>query len=199
MISLTSPVRTPYHRIPAGAKLALVSAVTFCLFLTGDIRWLGAALLAVAGLYLGGGRAFARAGFRALRPLWPFLAVIFLWHALTGTLAEGAGIAARLFAAVGMANLVTMTTRLDDMIALLNRLFAPLARIGLPVAALGTAIALVIRFTPVLAQKGGALAEAWRARSARRPGWRIMAPFALTALDDADHVAEALRARGGIL
>ena len=41
------------------------------------------------------------------------------------------------------------------------------------------------------------LRESWRARSPRRPGWRILLPATLAALDDADHVAEALRARGG--
>ena len=34
--------------------------------------------------------------------------------------------------------------------------------------------------------------------AARRAGWRIVAPLALMALDDAEHVAEALRARGGV-
>ena len=56
---------------------------------------------------------------------------------------------------------------------------------------------MVIRFTPVLAQKGAALAMAWRARSRKRAGWRVIMPFMVLALDDADHVAEALRARGG--
>ena len=60
------------------------------------------------------------------------------------------------------------------------------------------AMALVVRFVPVLAAKGQALAMAWRARSQRPPGWRIIVPFAVTAIDDAEHVAEALRARGGM-
>jgi len=37
------------------------------------------------------------------------------------------------------------------------------------------------------------------ARSRRRPGWQLVLPLSLAALDDADHVAEALRARGGTL
>ena len=45
---------------------------------------------------------------------------------------------------------------------------------------------------------GTALSLAWRARSRRRAGWRVIVPFMVLALDDADHVAEALRARGGI-
>jgi len=63
---------------------------------------------------------------------------------------------------------------------------------------IGVAMALVVRFTPVLAVKGRALSLAWRARSRRKVGWRILVPFAVLAIDDAEHVAEALRARGGI-
>jgi len=37
----------------------------------------------------------------------------------------------------------------------------------------------------------------WKARSRRGRNWRIILPFAKLALDDADHIAEALRARGG--
>ncbi|PJE28084.1 ABC transporter permease, partial [Pseudooceanicola lipolyticus] len=42
------------------------------------------------------------------------------------------------------------------------------------------------------------LAESWRARSPRRPGLRTILPLAALAIDDAEHVAEALRARGGL-
>ncbi|PWE33772.1 ABC transporter permease [Maritimibacter sp. 55A14] len=198
MIALTSPIETPWHRLPAGPKLALLCAVTLGLVLTGSLSVQLGALAAVAGLYLLPGRDFARAGLWALRPLIPFLVVIFLWHWFTETALQGAGIAARLLAAVGLANLVTMTTRLDDMIGVLRRVLAPLRRLGLRTGALEIAIAMVIRFIPVLAIKGRALTEAWRARAKGRPGWRVVAPFTLLAIDDAEHVAEALRARGGV-
>ena len=42
------------------------------------------------------------------------------------------------------------------------------------------------------------ISESWRARSPRRAGWRILPPITMAALDDADRLAEALRARGGI-
>ena len=68
---------------------------------------------------------------------------------------------------------------------------------GQPTRTLALAIALTIRFLPVLSDRLSRIAEAWRARSARRPGWRILVPATLATLDDADQVAEALRARGG--
>ena len=49
-----------------------------------------------------------------------------------------------------------------------------------------------------IARQGSLLSEAWRARSPRRTGWQIVMPLAALAIDDAEHVAEALRARGGV-
>jgi biotin transport system permease protein len=73
-----------------------------------------------------------------------------------------------------------------------------LARLGLSPKVLAVSVALVVRFTPVLMDKVTQLMQAWRARSARRANWRVVLPAVLIALDDADHVAEALRARGGL-
>jgi biotin transport system permease protein len=73
----------------------------------------------------------------------------------------------------------------------------PLRWLGLNSRVLELAIALVIRLTPVLVERGGQLTQAWKARSRNAPNWRIILPFTVLALDDADRVAEALRARGG--
>lgn len=197
MISLTSEHRTPYHGWPAGAKLLALCLFTFAVFYLDSV---GAALAvngAVALAYgLGGGR-FARQGLRMMRPVFWMALIILAYHLAIGEWAGGLVIVLRLIAAVGLANLVTMTTRLDDMLAVVER---GLARIGVSHRArrrLALSVALVIRFTPVLAQKGARLIEAWRARSVKRPGWRLLLPLALLAVDDADRVAEALKARSG--
>jgi len=197
MLTLTSPVDTVFHKIPAGAKLAALCVTTVGLFwLSGPIALL-AALGMVAGLTAVGGRVFAAHALRMLRPLWLFVLVIAVWHLWIGAPREGAEIVVRMVAAVAAANLVTMTTRLTDMIAVVERLAAPLARVGLNPRTLALAIALVIRFIPTLAARSTTIAEAFRARSMRRPGWRVVLPALLSALDDAEHVADALRARGG--
>lgn len=200
MISLTSPVETRAHGWPAGPKLAALCVSTVLLFLSDDLWVQGGAFIAVMAGYLAlGGVDFLRAGLRSLKILTMFLVIIAAWHAVTGTWVDGAVVALRLLAAVSLANLVTMTTRLTDMTDVVAKLTKPLAIFGLNPRLLELAIALVIRFTPVLIDKGTALNMAWRARSHRRPGWRVILPFVVLAIDESDHVAEALRARGGVI
>lgn len=195
MLTLTSPVETWLHRVPAGAKLATLAVVTAGLFTLDGLVWPALSLVAVGAFYASCG--LLGYGLRRLLPLWPFLLVLAVWHLWTGTLAEGGTIALRLIAAVAAANLVTMTTRLTDMVTVLERLAGPLRHLRLPPRTLALALALVIRFIPVLSDRIGTLRAAWAARSARRAGWAILVPATLAALDDAERVAEALRARGG--
>ncbi|UWR15777.1 energy-coupling factor transporter transmembrane protein EcfT [Sulfitobacter sp. M368] len=198
MISLTSPVETRAHGWPAGAKLAGLCLATVMLFAVEGLVWHLGFLAAALCMYALPGWSFFQGGMRRLRVLWPFAVIILLWHYFTNDFANGAVIVVRMITAVGLANLVTMTTKLSDMIEVVRWLSAPLRRFGVQTRSIELAIALVVRFTPVLAQKGQTLALAWKARAARRLGWRVITPFAILAIDDAEHVAEALRARGGL-
>lgn len=192
MLTLTSPHRTWAHSLPAAGKLAALCAATVGLFALTSPAVLGICAAAAAGLILSCGADFARAALRALRPLWPFVLIVAIWHD-----AAWASIILRMITAVALANFVTMTTRLSDMIAVLEYVARPLAPL-LPPQRLALAIALVIRFVPVMLLRADQIALAWRARSARRARWRIIVPITLAALDDAARIAEALRARGGI-
>lgn len=196
MLTLTCPVETPLHRLPAGGKLAALAGFTVLLFALSQPLALAAALGAVIALHLPWGRVFATHALRMLRPLLPFLAVIAAWHLWTGAYAAGAAIALRMLTAVAAANLVTMTTSLTSMLGVFETLARPLSPI-IPPRRVALAFALVIRFIPTLSDRLGQIAESFRARARRRPGWRILVPATLAALDDADHAAEALRARGG--
>ena len=197
MLTLTSPVDTPYDRLPAGIKLAALVVATSLVFAISNLWLLAAALAAILTLYLVCGVGLLTYGIRLLWPLWPFAVVIVVWHIWRGTPGVGAVVLLRMGIAVMVANLVTMTTRLDDMIAVITTLATPLRVIGLPPRRLALALALAIRFIPDVMQSADRLSLAWRARSARRPRHHLLAPLTLAAIDTADHVAEALRARGG--
>jgi biotin transport system permease protein len=196
MLTLTSPVETWAHRLPAGGKLLALAFATTALFLIGSPLALSGALAATGGLYLSGGARFAGTGLRLLWPLWPFVVIVGLWHIWTQDLTGGAMVLLRMVTTVALANFMTMTTRLSDMLSVFEALARPLARV-LPPRQLALAFALVIRFIPVMLDRLDQISASWRARSPRRPRWRVLVPATLAALDDADRVAEALRARGG--
>jgi biotin transport system permease protein len=197
MLTLTSSVETVFHRWPAGLKLGLLCGFTVWLFAAPGLGWLVASLVAVALSYAACGWPFTRQGLLMLRPLWPFVVIVAVWHGLSADWTGGAGIIIRLIAALAAANLVTMTTGLAPMIRVVEWLARPLSPL-LPPRRLALAFALVIRFVPVLGQHAETLQHAWRARSPKPPRWRILPPLTLAAIDEADRVAEALRARGGV-
>ncbi len=198
MLSLTSPVKTPFHGIRAAPKLVMLCLATIVLFQVKTALPLALAAACVALLYLAGGTIFARVGLRRLKPLWVFAVVILIWHLATDALADGLVILLRLVAIVGLANLVTMTTRLDALTDTAIMALEPFRRFGVNPAVVGFSVGLVLRFIPVLIAKANCMLVAWKAKSARHPNWRILLPILLTTLDDAEHVAEALRARGGL-
>lgn len=198
MITLTSPVKTWAHRVPALPKVVIMSVSTMGLFALDGLIPLAACLVGAGALVLTGGAVFARAMLGTLRVLVPFLVIVGVWHVLSNDVLGGLAIVTRLLAAFTLANFVTMTTPLTEMLGVMTRLLSPLRRIGVNTGAFEIAVPLALRSVPAIQDRAGRLSESWRARSLRRPGWKIILPLAGLALDDADQVAEALKARGGI-
>lgn len=198
MLSLALTGTSWAHRLPAGAKFgALAVAMTGTAFVRDPAILVGI-LAVVVGLYATLGRRALRAGADAMRPVLWIVGLIALWQIWQGDAWGALALALRIFAMMGMANFVTLTTPLPELIALIERLATPFARFGLTPRLPALAVAMMLRFIPELRGRMSLLGMAWRARSPRRPGVRLLAPMTLSLLDDSDHLAEALRARGGI-
>lgn len=195
MLTPTSPVETWVHRVPAELKLAALAALGIGLGLSSDPALLLAGFAAVWIAYLPLGLAETARMPGRLWPLWPFVLVIGGWHLLRGTPETGLVITLRMLTMFTAATLMLLTTRFDLLRASFARMLHPLGRLGLPVERVSLALAMTVRFIPVLAQRSAQLSLAWRARSSRRPRHRLLVPLAVAALDEADHAAEALRAR----
>lgn len=184
------------HRLPAPVKLLLLVAGGAMIFPVTDRSLLLVCLAAVLSLYA----SLRVEGLRQLLYLRPllWLLVFFLGlHGLAGTWETGLSAVLRLLVMVLAANLVSVTTRMDDMINAIRPVFAPLRWIGLSPQKPALAISLVIRFAPVLLFVYGSLSDAYRARTGRATSWRLIAPLALQAVRMSENVAEALSARGG--
>lgn len=199
MLSFESPVHTRWHNLPVGWKLIGVLFATVVLFIFDSILVQAFAFIVCVILYLVGSREFFVAGIQRLRFIWPFVVLILLWHTFTHTASLGVVIGLRLVTILGISNLMTMTSRLSDLIALIHAGLKPLRKLGVNTRPVEIAVALVVRFTPIFISKGVSISDAWRTRSVKKPGWRIVFPLSLAAIDDAEQVADALKARGGIL
>ena len=198
MLTLTAPHKTIFHSVPAGRKLLGLCVISTALFQISSLSILLALTFGVAVTYLTQGMGFAKFGARMLWPLWPFVLIIVLYHGITHDIAAGGEIILRMLIAVALANLVTMTTALNDMIDVLMGLLRPLNWIGISTKPVALTIALFIRFIPTLIERGITINAALRARSTGKSGWRIIVPLTLSVLNEAEHVANALRARGGV-
>ncbi|WP_018389665.1 energy-coupling factor transporter transmembrane protein EcfT [Ancylobacter sp. FA202] len=196
MISLYLAQRTWLHGVPAGWKLLALALLSLIAAPLDSLPVMAGLLAAVLLLYASLGKA-ALAQIALLRPLWPLFAILLAFHWWNGDVAAGLVVLARILAMVLLANAVTMTTRMDAMMDAVEPLLAPLAWFGGSPRAVALAVAMMIRFVPLLFALWEALNESWRARTGKRGGWRLLAPFCIQTLRLSHHTAEALAARGG--
>lgn len=197
MLSISLVGNSWAHRLRVGPKMVALAVVSVALFWVDAWIVLALVLCGVFALYTSVDRAL-RKGAWLMKPILWIVGIIWVFHAFRGEYLAGSVVCLRLLVLVGLANFVTLTSRLSDMIDLFLWLVSPLALLGVRTGAIGLAFGMVIRFTPVLIERAGQLTQSWRARGGKRASWRIILPLFITVVDDADRVAEALRARGGI-
>lgn len=183
------------HRLPAGLKLFIVAGMSIALLPVQDWRLLALCLALVTGIYGALGRdAVRRLGL--LKPIVPLLVIIGGLQSFSSQWEDGASVVLRLLLMVLVADLITMTTTMSALMDAIEPLFRLLRPLGVNSRKIALSVALVLRFIPVLLDNWRAREEAWRARSQRRVPLRIVVLFLIETLRLADHVAEALDARG---
>ncbi|MDF2116876.1 energy-coupling factor transporter transmembrane protein EcfT [Roseiarcaceae bacterium H3SJ34-1] len=187
--------KTWLHRVGAGHKLLALAVISLGFTQLYDGRGLLVATLAVLAFYLV--TIFGHwSRLRLYAPLVPLLIGIGALQAYASGWELAIASIARLVAMILLADLVTATTPMLKMMDALAPVLRPLRRIGVDENQVSLAVALVIRFMPVLLNEWTKRGEAWRARTGRRPPLRLLAPFVADILRLADHVAEALDSRG---
>lgn len=183
------------HRVRAGLKLVSLAVLSLLLLPVGDWRILAGALAIIVAVYGGLGRAGV-ARLMLLRPLLPLLVVVGGVQAASSGWNAGAVVTMRLLAMLLLADLVSMTTTTSALIDVLAPVLRVLRPLGVNPRKMALAVALVLRFVPVLLMRWRAREEAWKARTHRRVPLRLVAAFVADILQFADGVAEALDARG---
>jgi len=182
------------HALPAGVKLLALSAATWTLFASQSL-WLFAAAFGFAGINYA---LLGKAGLRRLtllRPLIPLLAIIMVFQYFAADAHSALISAVRLLAMILLADLVTLSTPLQAMIDVLNRLLRPLSFLGIRHDTVSLAIALVIRFVPLVLESWRRCEDAWRARTGTSPGLRLVRPFLADVMRMSSQFEQALDAR----
>jgi biotin transport system permease protein len=130
-----------------------------------------------------------------VRPIVPLLICLYLLQGVLQSWQMGAVIVLRILLLMLLANLVTFTTRMSDMIDTLERALQPLARFGIQPAKISMMLAIAIRFIPVLLEQAHAIREAQWARGLDRNMLALLVPLLIKTLKMADDLTDALDAR----
>ena len=195
MLSLYQPGHSPIHRLPAGVKLAALVAGSSALFVVSGIAVHLAELLAVLVLFQVA-RLPWREVFDQLRPALVFLVPIFLFHCFITDWVLGLETVLRILVLLLLAVIVTLTTKLSDMIDILERVMKPLCLVGINPSKVGMMLSMVIRLIPLLMREAGEILEAQRARGLDRNAIALLVPLLIKALKMADDLSDAMDARG---
>lgn len=195
MISLYRPGTSVLHRLPAGVKLAgLVLCALGLTLLPPQPVVVSVALAATVVLYPLGGQSPRTLLVELWRLRWILLVLGVMLAVFVSPIAAWVG-AGRVAALLLVAALVTMTTRMSDLLDVLQTVLRPLRRWGVDPEVVALTLSLTLTMVPVVAVFVHRLREAERARGVRL-GPRAAVPLLVLTLRHADRVGDALAARG---
>lgn len=186
------------HRQRAGYKLLALCFISALIFPLNSLEILVFLCLLSMMVYM----SLGAGGLKELKvicPLWPWFAVMWIFHAFDGHYAQGTIVVLKMILMISLANLLTLTTRQSDLLATIEAALAPLSWIGVTTRPLSISVSLMIRFVPVLLVQFNQHQQAWSARLGGKLGrWHLLVPALLAAMRLSQRVSESLWARGGV-
>jgi biotin transport system permease protein len=199
-LALYVPRASLVHRTPAGWKLLGLAGLSVLVFAVPTLPVVTGALAAVLVVGLVVARLPSAVLVRQARTvLWWLIAILALHTLLTDVL-TGTLTALRLLTLVLAAAVVTATTRVTEMVAVVERVCRPLQWVGVRPARIGLVIAMALRFIPLISERAQRIREAQAARGGSVRGLRglttMVVPLLVQVLQLAHTVSEALDARG---
>ena len=194
-IGLYHPGTSPLHRAPAGVKVAALLVISLALFVIPSL-WVALLSVPVAfAVYLSTGAPFRRL-MAQLRGPAILLGFVFVFHLLFGSMADGVLAVARFATLILLASAVTLSTPVSEMAELVEWLLGPLKPLGVNPEKVGLAIALAIRFVPLISEEFRLIREAQAARGLAANPLALIVPLVIRTLKSADELADAIEARG---
>jgi biotin transport system permease protein len=194
MIGAFHPGDSVVHRMPALAKLGLLTVIVTATALVGSLPVLGG-IAAVTVALFALARIPVRLAWRQVAPILWILAFAVPVQWIFAGWEAAATMAVRLILAVALAAVYTLTTTVSATLDAMQVLLRPFARWSDP-DRVGLALALAIRCVPLLADLVREVLEARKARGAEGSPMALAVPVIVRTLRTADHLGEALMARG---
>ncbi|MGP9723382.1 energy-coupling factor transporter transmembrane component T family protein [Corynebacterium sp. AOP40-9SA-29] len=198
-LGVYSPGTSLVHRAAPGAKLIVLSVFLIASAVLVN-SWVGGVIcIAMVALVAAIARIPPRLLVRQISgalPLLIFLGLM-LWWRTDGQ--QAATMVTVLFSAIAGAIVLTLTTRVSEMMATFERMLAPFARFGIPVDQISLALTLTLRLIPLQVQAVNDVLDARRARGSRSVSVSLTAfgvPVVVRTILRARSIADALRARG---
>lgn len=196
MFATYLPGTSPLHRMPAGGKLLLVCALILGISLTVREPWHVLPALGLAAVLYAIGRIPPRAAWGQIRPVIPMLLAILVLQWIVADLDTALRVCGSLLAAIAVAALIALTTRMSDMLDAVTRAAQPLRFVGASPDRIALVLVLTIRAIPLLARQLRQVTEARKARGLGMSVRALVVPTVLGALTTADQLGDALAARG---
>jgi len=187
--------RSFLHRARPGVKLLGLLVVTTAVVVVPSVAGLAvvAGLLVLLTLAAGLGVRTVVDLARPMRWVVLLLTPVQVW---TSGWEQAVLVVGGLVVAVVAAGLVTVTTRVADMMDAIVAFLRPLERVGVDADRVGLAMALTIRSIPVVARTLTECGEARRARGLERSPRALLVPFVVRTVRHAERMGDALVARG---
>jgi biotin transport system permease protein len=195
LTSTYQPGTSLLHRSRAGAKM-----LGLLVFSTVLVAWrspltVPLGMVVVVGLYAVGGFGVRTLAGQVWPLRWLVLCLVpFQWWTAGWQVAFA--VVGTLVVAVAGAALLTLTTRVTDLLDLITRLVQPARAIGVDPDRVALLLALTIRSIPVIAETFHEARDARRARGLERSTRALVTPIVVRTIRHADRVGDALAARG---
>lgn len=196
MGSLFVPGNSWLHRLSAGLKLGLLAVAGAGLMWVNDWRVLSAVLVAVVGLLWRTGTPVALLWLR-VRSLFWVLIVLMVYTAVVQSVEHAVVIGLHVSVLMLGALVVSVSTSISELMAVVLWLLQPLERLGLVnTERVALAFGLTLRLIPELSVQWHDIREAQAARGLSANPLTMGVPMLLRTIRRAQEIAEAIDARG---
>lgn len=195
MIGDFQPGTTLLHRLPAAVKLlAMLAAAVATVVVRGWVASLVA--LGIAAALLAWSGAGLRVTLTALRGVAIAVVLLFAWQTWQRGWPRAVETVGDIVALMLLATVLTVTTRVQDLLDAITAGLRPLRRVGVDADRVALAFALTIRAIPATLDLARETRQAAQARGLERSLRARLVPFVIRVVARAHETGAALHARG---